>query len=78
MFKVGDTVRYVDTHSGNSEPSEAMVIEIKEQIKISYHIDDLQTIIWVDSGEIEVSDVFDCTHDAECGWCDGTGDCIYD
>lgn len=78
MFKVGDSIRYADAKGGAGEPLEAMILEIKEQIKISYHTTERQTVIWVDSCQIELLDTFECTHENECGWCDGTGECIYE
>lgn len=78
MYKVGDTIRYEETQGGIGVPYEGMILEIKEQIKISYHNTEGQTVIWVDPAEVEILDTFQCAHDNECGWCDGTGECIYE
>ncbi len=78
MFKVGDTICYLDTKGENNGVSEGMVLEIKERIKISYHNTNGQEIIWVDASEIELVNSSRCTHNAECGWCDDTGKCIYE
>lgn len=78
MFNVGDTVRYEEAKGKTGVPYEGIILEIKEQIRISYHNTSGQTIIWVDPSEIELSDAFECAHDNECGWCDGTGECIYE
>jgi len=78
VFNVGNIIRYDEAKGGDGEPLEGMILEIREQIKISYHNADRQIIIWVDPSEIELSDTFECTHDNECGWCDGTGECIYE
>jgi|TARA_Y100000310_G_scaffold345763_1_gene469562 hypothetical protein len=78
MFKVGDTISYGHVKDQDGKPVDGMILEIKEQIKISYHEDDVQTIVWVEPGHIEPSDTFDCTHENECGWCEGSGECIYE
>ena len=78
MFKVGATIRYAEADGETPVPYEGIVLEVKEQIKISYHNTSGQTIIWVNPCQIELSDAFECTHENECGWCDGTGECIYE
>ncbi|MCP4757100.1 MAG: hypothetical protein GY866_40065 [Proteobacteria bacterium] len=78
MFRVGDTICYLDTNAENNVASQGMILEIKEQIKISYHNTNGQEIIWVDASEIELIDTSRCAHNSECGWCDDTGKCFYE
>jgi len=78
MFKAGDTICYLDTRGKNPTVYQGMVLEIKEQVKISYHTTSGQEIIWVDASEIELQDSSRCSHNSECGWCDDTGKCIYE
>lgn len=77
MFKVGDTVCYIQSEGEQKTILQGIVLEVKEHIKISYHYNDEQEIIWVDSSEIELINTSRCSHNAECGWCDDTGECIY-
>lgn len=78
MFKVGDTICYFRLKEENREPFQGLVLEVKDQIKISYFDPPLQKIIWVDPEDIEKQDHSRCAHNAECGWCDDTGKCIYE
>jgi hypothetical protein len=78
VFKVGDAICYSDTRGKTTLIFQGMVLEIKEQIKISYHTTNGQEITWVDSSEIELQNSSRCSHNAECGWCDDTGKCIYE
>ena len=78
MFKVGDTVCYFVSKEENQEPFQGLVLEVKDRIKISYFEAPLQKIIWVDPEDIEKGDSSRCAHNAECGWCDDTGQCIYE
>jgi hypothetical protein len=78
MFEVGDSVCYIDTKAGKKVVCHGMVLEIKEQIKISYHNTNGQEIVWVDPTEIDKINSSRCSHNAECGWCDDTGECIYE
>ena len=78
MFKVGDTICYLDVRGEEKSVFQGMVLEIKEQIKISYYNNKDQEIVWVDPSEIELQDSSRCSHNAECGWCDDTGKCIYE
>ena len=78
MFKIGDTICYFKSKDKNQEPFQGMVLEIKDRIKISYIEELEQKIIWVDPEEIEKRNTSRCAHNAECGWCDDTGKCIYE
>lgn len=78
MFKVGDPICYSDTKAEEEAIFQGIVLEIKAQIRISYHNATGQEIIWVDAAEIELQNTSRCSHNAECGWCDDTGTCIYD
>lgn len=78
MFKIGDTICYCKTKDEQQEPFQGMVLEIKDRIKISYIEELVQKIIWVDPEEIEKLNTSRCAHNAECGWCDDTGKCIYE
>ena len=77
MFKVGDDICYLDAAGENNTIFQGTVLEIKEQIRISYHHTNGQKIIWIDASEIDLQDPSRCSHNAECGWCDDTGKCIY-
>jgi len=78
MFKVGDTICYKDSKGKDNAVFQGMILEIKEQIRISYHNSNQQKVIWVDFSEIELINSERCSHNAECGWCDDTGKCIYE
>ena len=78
MLKVGDPICYMDTKAEDNPIFHGIVLEIKEQIRISYHDTAGQQILWVDASEIEAQDTSRCAHNAECGWCDDTGHCIYE
>ena len=78
MFKIGDTICYFKSKDKNQEPFQGMVLEIKDRIKISYIEELEQKIIRVDPEEIEKRNTSRCAHNAECGWCDDTGKCIYE
>jgi hypothetical protein len=78
MYKIGDTICYFKGKDKKQEPFQGMVLEIKDRIKISYIEELEQKIIWVDQKEIEIRNTSRCAHNAECGWCDDTGKCIYE
>ncbi len=78
MFKVGDNICYRVPESDDPEIFKGMVLEVKEKIRISYHNSATQHVIWVDAADLEKHDTSRCAHNAECGWCDDTGTCIYD
>lgn len=78
MFKVGDTICYLRSEDGNQEPFQGLVLEIKDRIKISYFDAPVQKIVWVNPDDIEKKNTSRCAHNAECGWCDDTGKCIYE
>ncbi len=78
MFKVGDSICYSDKKAENGVIFQGIVLEIKARIRISYHNTNSQEIIWVDASEIELQNTHQCSHKAECGWCDDTGKCLYD
>ena len=78
MFKVGDTVCYFKSKEENQEPFQGLVLEVKDRIRISYFDAPRQKVIWVDPGDLEKQNTSRCAHNAECGWCDDTGKCIYE
>jgi len=78
MFNVGDAICYCDANSENKAIFQGFVLEVKEQIKISYHDTSGQKVIWVDAGDLESRDTSRCSNNDECGWCDDTGKCIYE
>jgi hypothetical protein len=78
MFKAGDTICYLDNRGKHPAVYQGMVLEIKGQVKIRFHTTNGQEVIWVDASEIELQDSSRCSHNAECGWCDNTGKCIYE
>ena len=78
MFKVGDTICYLGSRDEKKEPLQGMIVEIKDRIKISYFEAPMQKMIWVDPEDIEKQNTSRCAHNAECGWCDDTGQCIYE
>jgi hypothetical protein len=78
MFRAGNTICYLDTRGEEDVVRQGMVLEVGERIKISYHNTNGQEIIWVDPSEIELLNSSRCTHNAECGWCDDSGKCIYE
>ena len=78
MFMIGDSICYFTGSDKKQEPFQGMVLEIKDRIKISY-IEGLEPkIVWVAPERIEKRDTSRCAHNAECGWCDDTGKCIYE
>ena len=78
MFKVGDSVCYLRAMESDETPFKAMVLEVKDQIKISYFDATKQRVLWVDPDDLELHNTSRCAHNAECGWCDDTGKCIYE
>ena len=77
-FKIGETVCYFGSKNKKQEPFSGLVLEISDRIKISYFDAPEQRIIWVDPEDIEKQNTSRCAHNAECGWCDDTGKCIYE
>lgn len=75
---MGETVCYFGSKNKKQEPFQGLILEIKDRIKISYFDAPEQRIIWVDPEDIEKQDTSRCAHNAECGWCDDTGKCIYE
>jgi hypothetical protein len=77
-FKVGETICYFRSKGEKKEPFHGMILEIKDQIRISYFDPPKQKIIWVDPQTLEKPDSFRCAHNAECGLCDDSGKCLYE
>jgi hypothetical protein len=77
-FSVGETVCYFGSQPKRPEPFSGLVLEIRDRIKISYFDPPEQKILWVDPEDIEKQSSSRCAHNAECGWCDDTGKCIYE
>lgn len=78
MFKVGDDICYQIPTEEHQQIFQGMVLEVKDQIRISYFDTTEQKIIWVDPDHLELQNTSRCAHNAECGWCDDTGKCIYE
>ena len=78
MFKTGDNICYTRRKNGEQEPVKGMVLQVKNRIKISYFDATEQKVEWVDADDLKAQDDSRCAHNAECGWCDDTGKCIYD
>jgi len=78
MFKVGDNICYLPPEDETQHPYKGMVLEIKDRIRISYFNETDQQIVWVDPDDLEKEGTNRCAHNAECGWCDDTGKCIYE
>jgi hypothetical protein len=78
MFKVGDNICYLGAVDENQEPFKGMVLEVKDQVRISYFDTTQQQVVWVDPEDIELHTTSRCAHNSECGWCGDTGKCIYE
>jgi len=78
MFKVGDSICYLKAGTNKQETFKGMVLEVRDKVKISYHNSSVQHVVWVDPGDLEIQNTSRCAHNAECGWCDDTGKCIYE
>ena len=74
MFQVGDDIYYVNS---KKEEFPGRVLYIKKRVKICYYHTTGPKIRWVNPGNIELQNTSRCAHNAECGWCDDTGECIY-
>lgn len=78
MFKVGDTVCYLSSKNSAKQTFQGMVLEVKENVRISYFDSTEQHVIWVDPADLELLNTSRCAHNAECGWCEDEGRCIYE
>lgn len=76
MFQVGDDICYVNTKKETC-PGRVLKIENK-RVKIRYDDFTGTNTQWVNPDDIELRETSRCAHNAECGWCDDTGKCIYE
>ena len=74
MFQIGDDINYVNS---KKEEFPGRVLDIKKRVKICYYHTSKPIIRWVNPDHIELQNTSRCPHNAECGWCDDTGECIY-
>jgi hypothetical protein len=76
MFQVGDDICYINA---KKETCPGRVLEIEDKrIKIRYDDFTGTKTQWVSADDIELRETSRCAHNAECGWCDDTGKCIYE
>ena len=75
MLQVGDDINYTNS---KKETFPGKVLEIKKRVKIRYYNMNGQNMGWVHPDNLELQDTSRCAHNAECGWCEDTGTCIYD
>ena len=78
MFKIGDNICYLKVVDADKAPLKGMVLEVKDKIRISYFNATKQNVVWVNPDDLELQNTSRCAHNAECGWCDDTGKCIYE
>jgi len=78
MFKVGDNVCYLSLENGKKQTFQGMILEVREKVKISYFDAAEQNVVWVNPVDIELLNTSRCAHNAECGWCEDEGKCIYE
>ncbi len=76
MFHVGDDICYVNTKE-ETYPGRILDVENK-RVKICYDDFTGTKTQWVNPDDIELRETSRCAHNAECGWCDDTGKCIYE
>lgn len=75
MFQKGDEIFYVNSRN---ETYAGRVLDIKEQVMISYNNSRGKQTKWVDQKNLTPLKDTKCAHNEECGWCGDTGKCIYD